>query len=213
MKTLALLSYRLFSAWHYLKIKDESTFHAIINWFAPIVLGISITIVIFLIDCFFPVLIMKDALQFFSNGNSQYFFFPGFFLTALAAIAVFEKHSLDCPLPGSKMYLYIQGRAGIKEDRPLTRRLLLSLMFSFLTVHSLTFCIILLLISNFGSRIYNSLSNISTVFAYICMSLSLFVVLVVFFQILFNMLIGLYYLGERFPANYDVEPTEKSIKS
>lgn len=205
MKTLF---YRLFSAWHYLRIKDESLFHVIINWIIPVVLGFTITGTIFLFDYINNALIMKDALKFFATGDSQYFFFPGFFLTALAAIAVFEKHSLDCPLPGSKMEICIQGRGGIKENRPLTRRLLLSLMFSFLTIHSLTFCIILLLISNFGSQFYRSLSTISFGGTYACLFISLFVVIVVFFQILLNMLIGLYYLGERFPANYDIEPSE-----
>lgn len=205
MKTLL---YRLLSAWHYLKIKDSSHIHAIINWFIPVGLGVASTATLFVFDYGFQVPIMKDALKFFSSGNSQYFFFPGFFLTALAAIAVFEKKSLDCPLPGSPMSICIQGRGGIRGDRPLTRRLLLSLMFSFLTVHSLTFCIILLLISNFGSRIYHLLSNVPCWISYICLSLPLFIVVVIFFQILLNMLIGLYYLGERFPANYDPEPSE-----
>ena len=206
MKTLL---YRLLSAWHYLKIKDESRYHVIINWRIPVAVGFVITGTIFLLDLRFHFLIMKDALKFFASGNSQYFFFPGFFLTALAAIAVFDKKALDYPLPGSPMSICIQGRGRIKEDRPLTRRLLLSLMFSFLTVHSLTFCIILLLISSFGSCFYHLLSHYPCWISYACLSLSLFVVIVVFFQILLNMLIGLYYLGERFPANYDIETSEE----
>ena len=158
---MTTLFYRLLSAWRYLKIKDPSLIHATINWFIPVGLGVVSTATLLVSDCVFHVPIMKDALKFFSSGNSQYFFFPGFFLTALAAIAVFDKKSLDCPLPGSPMSICIQGRGGTRGDRPLTRRLLLSLMFSFLTVHSLTFCIILLLISNFGSRIYRFLFNFS----------------------------------------------------
>lgn len=199
------LLYRLFSAWHFLKIKDKSNFHATVNWKIPIILGIIFTTILCVVDYFNVSLILKDTLRFFANGNSQYFFFPGFFLTALAAIAVFEKKSLDCQLPGSQVTISIRGRGQICEDRPLTRRLLLSLMFSFLTVHSLTFCIILFLIACFGSYFFNLLSAHPCI-QYFCLCLSFFILVVIFFQILLNMLIGLYYLGERFPANYDIEP-------
>ena len=207
------LFYRLFSAWHFWKIRDTSYFYVTVNWLIPVVLSAITTTILYLLGSLCHNNALKDALKLFAAGSSQYFFFPGFFLTALAAIAVFDKKNLDCQLPGRSMSICITGRGGIAEERPLTRRLLLSLMFSFLTVHSLTFCIVLLLVSCFGTRVSIFLSTFPHWVTSVCLCVSLFFIVMIFLQILLNMLIGLYYLGERFPANYDIDSsTDNNIE-
>ena len=67
---------------------------------------------------------------------------PGFYFAALAAIATFNRPGMDgeIPPPAPTIDVVVQGEA---EPVALTRRMFLSYMFSYLTVTSLTLCMII----------------------------------------------------------------------
>lgn len=86
-----------------------------------------------------PVLAGADGLL---RGLSQIFaLLPGFFISALAAVATFNRPEMDEPMPGEapRMLIRHQGR---KVEIHLTRRMFLSYLFSYLAVVSIIlFCV------------------------------------------------------------------------
>ena len=197
-----ILTYRLFSPWRFWFIHDESKLLYVLNWVFPLILSLIITIVIEAIclysDNLSMCMLWKDLLRLVENSN----FLPGFFIAALAAIAVFEKNSMDEILPGAKLYYKdIEGRRV-----ELTRRRLLCMLFSFLSAQS--FCLIALtqIVDNlFGTYCNQKCDNV--VFSYIFVKDALlfdysylilyFLILFLYIQIFLIMLYGMYYLGER----------------
>lgn len=201
-KMIHILTYRLFSPWRFWFIRDESKLLYVLNWVFPLLLSFFITIVIkgfcLYSDSLSMSKLWKDMLKLVENSN----FLPGFFIAALAAIAVFDKNSMDEILPGAKLfYTDIDGRRV-----ELTRRRLLCMLFSFLSAQS--FCLIALtqVVDNiFGSYCNHKCDN--TVFSYMSLKeallsdwpfvISYFMILFFYIQILIVMLYGMYYLGER----------------
>ncbi len=197
-----ILTYRLFSPWRFWCIRDESKLLYVLNWVFPLLLSLIITIVIEVLCLYSGNLSMfqlwKDLLKLVENSN----FLPGFFIAALAAIAVFDKNSMDEILPGAKLfYIDIVG-----HRVELTRRRLLCMLFSFLSAQS--FCLIALTQitdSLFGFYCNHKCDN--TVFSYMSFEeallsdwpfvISYFIILFLYIQIFLVMLYGMYYLGER----------------
>ncbi|MDZ4112518.1 MAG: hypothetical protein U1E18_23375 [Brevundimonas sp.] len=60
----------------------------------------------------------------------------GFFIAALAAVATFDRPSMDDPMPGIAPIMKIKEK-GVFYDIPLSRRIFLSQLFGYLTVASL----------------------------------------------------------------------------
>ncbi len=202
---MSALPRRLASPWIYLFIRDRSVQQWKLNWLLPVAFAAMVCALVSIFDGCGGTLAIA-LLKCLAAGNPQLFFFPGFFLTALAAVAVFEKKSLDMPMPGGAMTVSIRGTDGIERERILTRRLFLSLALSFLTAHSFLFCLGLHLMSCFGSAVMRALANAAPSLAFLAPTIVLFVVLTAFAQICLNMQLCLYYLGERLPSHCDPEP-------
>ena len=197
-----ILTYRLFSPWRFWCIHDESKLLYVLNWGFPILLSLIITIVIKVFCLYSGSLSMckhwKDLLRLVENSN----FLPGFFIAALAAIAVFEKNSMDEILPGAKLfYTDIDGRRV-----ELTRRRLLCMLFSFLSAQS--FCLIALtqifdnLFGIYGNQnikcsVLSCVLKYDTLLSDWPFVISYFIILFLYIQIFLIMLYGMYYLGER----------------
>ena len=197
-----ILKYRLLSPWKYWFIHDESKLLYVLNWLVPALLSFIVTIIVIGICLYYDTIsfceLWKDLLKFVENSN----FLPGFFIAALAAIAVFDKDSMDEVLPGARLsYTDIDG--SIVE---LTRRRLLCMLFSFLSAQSFClFALIQIIDSLFGScenhdNEYIALSyiqQIKNMFQDWPFIISYFIIMFLCLQIFLVMLYGMYYLGER----------------
>lgn len=202
---MSALPHRLASPWVYLAIRDRAAQQWKLNWLLPLAFSAAVCAILCAFDGLAGTLSIA-LLKCLASCNPQLFFFPGFFLTALAAVAVFEKKSLDMPMPGGSMTVSIRGTDGVRRERVLTRRLFLSLALSFLTAQSFLFCLGLHLISCFGSAVMRAFAESGPWLVRLAPPIVLFVVLAAFAQILLNMLLCLYYLGERLPSHCDPEP-------
>lgn len=200
---MKLLFYRLTSPWRYLAIRDATGLQRRLNWTIPLLSAFAATAACWILDVCFANFRSIAVLRCLASCNSQLFFFPGFFLASLAAIAVFEKTSLDAPMPGGALLVEIRGVDGRKGDRTPSRRLFLCLLFSFLTVHSLFFCMALFLLSWIDCVRPDFILRMPPPALRIGSAAVLFATLFFMMQIFLNMLWGLYYLGERLPARCD----------
>ena len=178
----------LLSPFSYLSIKHEQK--RFVDWTLPII----VTLACMLLSAIAispsrvgaPILgtLLSDMLSFTQN-------LPGFYIAALAAIATFNKISMDYVMPKPAPTLNVkEGKKSIKIE--MTRRRFLCLMFAFLTAQSIFLCIILML----GKFIYiptmqdiQDNYRIATTFAY------MFVILFMFFQIVITTFWGIFYLG------------------
>lgn len=68
--------------------------------------------------------------------NSLLGILVGFFIAALAAVATFDRPSMDDPMPGIAPTMRIKDRGAVYHV-PLSRRIFLSQLFGYLTVASL----------------------------------------------------------------------------
>jgi hypothetical protein len=68
--------------------------------------------------------------------NSLIGILVGFFIAALAAVATFDRPSMDDPMPGIPPKMRIKEK-GVSYDVDLSRRIFLSQLFGYLTVASL----------------------------------------------------------------------------
>jgi len=177
------LLYRLTSPWRYLIIRDKSKFLRMINWVLPFFITIIIMgLAIFFGGDFFPVDCAKNGL---GKMVTLFGILPGFFLTALSAVAVFDREGMDEVLPGAivSVTTMIDGEI-IRVD--VTRRRFLCMMFSFLTAQSF---LLFLVISVMSSLLVNFNRFWKwTIYSIICF---------LFIQIICVTLHGLYYLGDR----------------
>jgi len=190
MSNLADIKYRLLSPWRYLFIKEQSGLLRWINWIIPGIMALLLMAV--------NVLISKEAAfkpVIFSFKEVVYIL-PGFFIAALAAIAVFEKASMDQPMPGSSTTVKLLVDAS-EFTVNLTRRRFLSMTFSFLSAQSLLLSILLVFAESItiSPAIIQKCSSIGI--GYIIRFMSIFILLFIFSQIVIVTIHGLYYLGER----------------
>ena len=119
---------------------------------------------------------------------------PGFYIAALAAIATFGSKSLDLIMSGSPPKINIDFNGGVLVDEPLTRRLFLCSMFSYLTILS----IFLTLIGIFGVVFAESFKKILIFNLQIYVKITFMFLYTVFVVQLFTVTLwGISYLGER----------------
>lgn len=177
------LLYRLTSPWRYLIIRDTSNFLRIINWILPFVATIIVMcLAIFCGVKFFPVDCAKDGL---GKMMTLLGILPGFFLTALSAVAVFDRQGMDEALSGASVSVTTKIDGKITRI-DVTRRRFLCMMFSFLTAQSF---LLFLIISIMLSLLFN--------FSRVGKWITYFIICFLFIQIICVTLHGLYYLGDR----------------
>lgn len=125
---------------------------------------------------------------------------PGFFITALAAIATFDKPTLDETMHGTPPTLTCCDLDNEPKNRPLSRRRFLSLLFGYLSMSTLLLYIFgavlnttnhtLLVMINEDWKYYHT-------FFLIFESSFTFIYLTCFTNIVTTTLLGLFYLSDR----------------
>jgi hypothetical protein len=135
-----MILYQLSRPAAYLLIKDSSKWK--IDWGLPAIFSIIISLTFFL---------TKSHTSWLKSGglidDLQGFLqiLPGFYLTALAAIATFSKRDLDLELPDPTptiLIKFIRHNRLHKKTINLTRRRMLCYLFGYLTFLSLTLYLI-----------------------------------------------------------------------
>lgn len=118
---------------------------------------------------------------------------PGFYIGALAAIASYDREGMDDEIPAPTPYLKII-REGRYDERKLSRRTYLTLMFSYLASMTLFLAISIFILKLFYSL---GLFPVPRDLFFLIYSTNIFVFFFIFFQILTITLVGIYYLGNR----------------
>ncbi|PSF14177.1 hypothetical protein [Marinobacter shengliensis] len=118
---------------------------------------------------------------------------PGFYIAALAAIATFNRQEMDdyMPEPTPKVKLVLGGQV---NDIKLTRRRFLSMLFAYLTAASILLCVVSIFVLESYSIVLDCIPSAIEVFVYF---LFLFMYFFLFWQLIFETMLGIYYLGER----------------
>lgn len=117
---------------------------------------------------------------------------PGFYIAALAAIATFNRPDIDTEMPNPTPTLKIEigGRPNVID---LTRRRFLAYLFAFLCWESLA----LLIVCVFAGITAKGLTSSFGEYAIAAKYGFIFVLLLLFWQLIFATCLGLYYLGDR----------------
>lgn len=123
---------------------------------------------------------------------------PGFYIAALAAIATFNRPDIDELMPAPTPAI-VHKIGGENNRIELTRRRFLTHLFSFLCFESLAVMVACMFASLVGASILRSF--IDQVACGIRIAF-VFVVLLMFWQMIFGTLLGLYYLGDRLYRPY-----------
>lgn len=180
--TLKIITYQLTSPLHsYSRIEHSGK--NIYDWYIPIFLTLIFAIFIYLnnsIDSEKVKVILDKLLTFLA-------ILPGFYIAAIAAISTFQNSLLDRKLDGESAKVKFLVSGDMIETN-LTRRQLLSLVFSYLSALSLFLFLFAIIISQLITCELN-IWILSTVFS------------IFFIQLIIITLFGLYYLGERMHHN------------
>lgn len=186
--------WRLIQPLDYLKIKHPEKL--VFDWLLPLFCGLLLSSAWF-VDGFREVFFRTDG--FASQIQSLLTILAGFFIAALAAVATFEGHGMDKPMPG-KVSVTLWSRRTLKHE-PLSRRRFLCLLFSYLAFLSLALYFALMLIGTFSGVVVYVFDNAAMkIGSYIC-AIGKWLIWATYClalcQLFINTLLGLYYLGDR----------------
>jgi len=117
---------------------------------------------------------------------------PGFYIAALAAIATFNRPDIDevMPDPTPTLKVEIGGRPNVID---LTRRRFLAYLFAFLCWESIALLITCVFTGIVAAELMVAMGS----YAFIAKYAFLFLLLLLFWQLVFATCLGLYYLGDR----------------
>ena len=182
-----MIIYQLSRPISYLAIKDKAKWK--IDWLLPLIISISCSAI------FFTLPIEKTI-----YGNDGFIrdlqgflqILPGFYLAALAAIATFNKNDLDfhLPPPTPQIEIIIQNQKILIN---LTRRIMLSDLFGYLTFLSLMIYIFIVV----GSIMAPNSSFLFKNYYEPIKIISFFVGNLFFWQMIIITIFGLYQLCDR----------------
>ncbi len=183
----------------YLFIKDPSKEKKWIDWILPFISSSLIFLLLSLLSTM-PTLIGENGVLQNLKGFLQ--IMPGFYLTALAAIATFSNKTLDLALPDPTPTISISYNGYKIKEMKLTRRRFLNYLFGYLTTLSLFLYFSIIIAELFcGSYFTKNLW-----FQILIKPVLSFVFLLFVFQMLSITIFGLYQLCERM---HQVETKEK----
>lgn len=183
----------LFSPLSYLRIRHEAKRWA--DWVYPLVFAVASTFIVIRYGS--PGFVAgEDGLL--SKILIVCSVLPGFYIASLAAIATFNRPDIDelMPPPTPEITQKIGGK---KNDIPLTRRRFLSHLFAFLCFESLAIMVVCVFASLVGPNVADLL--IEEFYNYLKTGF-VFLVLLLFWQMLCGTLLGLYYFGDRLYRPY-----------
>lgn len=160
------------------------------DWVFPSVF--SVLCVLFLL-CFRDGLNLVGASGLIERILSFVQILPGFYIAALAAIATFNREEMDdyMPEPTPKIKLVLGGE---ENEIRLTRRRFLSMLFAYLTAVSIVFCLVSICSLEFSHLFLEAFSSALEDYVY---AFLLFFYFFLFWQLIFETMLGIYYLGER----------------
>ncbi|GFO73163.1 hypothetical protein BJAS_P3805 [Bathymodiolus japonicus methanotrophic gill symbiont] len=189
MKRYKVIVYQLTRPISYLFLKHPAG--KVYNWIIPLILTvISLAILVFLAEI--SDVVGKNGLV--ENLTDFVISLPGFLITALAAIATFNRPIIDQEMIDAPTINIKAGNTEL-EDQALTRRDFLLRLFSFLTVDS----IFLIIYAKVGS-IASVPSFLETQY-HIAEWVFAGIFITIFWQLLTLLLFGMYYLCERLNLN------------
>lgn len=184
-----MLLYQLLRPISYMAIRDASKWK--IDILLPMIFGIIVTICVF----FLPVKVQMfgpTGLLTLLMGLLQ--ILPGFYLTALAAVATFNRPDMDILLPSPAPTVQISVKGKPKKIE-LTRRRMLSMLFGYLTF--ISFALYFLAV---GAQIIApsmTLLIASELWVLILRQLFLLIFVTLLGQLIFITMFGLYQLSDR----------------
>jgi hypothetical protein len=183
-----MLAYQLLRPLAYLSIKAPRKW--LMDWGLPFIFAL-----------------LSSALYFFMTPRPQIFLangtlaqlsgllqlLPGFYIASLAAVATFQREDLDqyMPEPTPASSAFIKGQW---VPIPLTRRRMMSMMFSYLSFVSIVLFIMIVganFVATWGAAIVPSSYKLAAVIGFI------FIFCWIFWNMIIVTLFGLYQLGDR----------------
>lgn len=174
----------------YLFIKDPSGDKKWIDWLCPLFFSLVLSVVLLLCD-HMPAIVGENGI--FENMKGFLQIMPGFYLTALAAIATFANSNLDLLLPDPAPTISIMYNGEKIPNLELTRRRFLNYLFGYLTAISLLLYFFIIIAELFeGTNLINN-----PIFQIWIKPIVFFMYTVFVFQMLFITMFGLYQLCER----------------
>ena len=183
MKRLTSLIYHLTRAyWGYLSIKQ--THKKDYDWLAPITLTILLFLTVWWLNFEF-----SSLLIFVEKTSSFLAILPGFYIAALAAVATFNKPSIDKKIPDNPIPYVYQRSQGTDVRTELSRRRLLTMLFAFLAAESLMLFLLTVIAGMMKDPAIFTAVSFLLVFFFL------------FFQLIVVTLWGLYYLSEKMHHN------------
>lgn len=132
----------------------------------------------------------------------------GFYIAALAAIASFDRVSLDQLIEGDGVTIRVQGAEG-PYDKPLTRRAFISLMFGYLSLLAIALYCIGLVTSLLESNIKLIVPDV----LYVLRAIFVLAYGFLFAQMLSITLVALFYLSDRIHRQTPTALPPEDVKS
>jgi hypothetical protein len=126
-----MLGYEFTRWWAYRRINDAKMVHYV--WTVPLCLT-AIGFILYYLLPVKPMIIGNNSL--FDKMSLAFTILPGFFISALAAVATFNRSEMDETMPAPAPTALVHHRGNLVEIE-LTRRIFLSYLFSYLSIISL----------------------------------------------------------------------------
>jgi len=183
-----MLLYQLLRPLSYMEIRDAS------KWKIDALLPFIFTVVITVIIAYMPIKVQifgQSGMMTLLIGLLQ--ILPGFYLTALAAVATFNRPDMDLLLPKPIPTIKISVK-GIPQDIELTRRRMLSMLFGYLTFISFSLYFLAVAAQVIAPNIA---AVISVTAVFLLRNAFLLLFLFLLGQLIFITMFGLYQLSDR----------------
>lgn len=197
----------IFKPLNYLKIKWDVQGHFSKKQFdiiIPIIVSLIFSVILALVDFFAYDIAKKVEPNIFKNEFTELLIgflqtIPGFYIAGLAAISTLNSETMDRPMSGiPPTEKVIETNPYAEKEMPLTRRMFLSRLFSYLSFISLSAFLVAITFKYFYSLNFITVTPVTYGIVY---AVCLFILLFCLCQLILLTALGLYYLGDRIHKN------------
>lgn len=197
----------IFKPLNYLKIKWDVQGHFSKKQFdiiIPIIVSLIFSVILALVDFFAYDIAKKVESNIFKNEFTGLLIgflqtIPGFYIAGLAAISTLNSETMDRPMSGiPPTEKVIETNPYAEKEMPLTRRMFLSRLFSYLSFISLSAFLVAITFKYFYSLNFITVTPVTYGIVY---AVCLFILLFCLCQLILLTALGLYYLGDRIHKN------------
>ncbi|MCU4629044.1 hypothetical protein KTJ53_04910 [Acinetobacter variabilis] len=197
----------IFKPLNYLKIKWDIQGHFSKKQFdiiIPIIVSLIFSVILALVDFFAYDIAKKVEPNIFKNEFTGLLIgflqtIPGFYIAGLAAISTLNSETMDRPMSGiPPTEKVIETNPYAEKEMPLTRRMFLSRLFSYLSFISLSAFLVAITFKYFYSLNFITVTPVTYGIVY---AVCLFILLFCLCQLILLTALGLYYLGDRIHKN------------